>query len=380
MIRKSLFSTAIDKGCAAVESKYAKRVLQLLADYDIPFERKKCVAADSVSVLNSIYVPSYNFYVNCNSSEVGLICKDSPVFALEEGNEERVIKSIIEFIRSKNSSAFDIQTELFNKCRECGFPQPVFTAVQLRNSWNSLCKYSADRLVPRASVGNIIVKNFHPSLYDVHVGACPSVREAWFNDELLKKVILNRHVYVDPEHLTCDRMLQGFNISKVAPRASVFAPCWARYLTDKYLAEFDEVFDSFSGFSGRLLGVCSLGKKYIGQDLSKTHVQESHNLISAMHLQNCYVQVKNVLESSGSYQCLLTCPPYDNKEVYESETVFNACDEWIDECLSRFNCNKYVFVVDSTKKYLDYVVEDMSHVSYMSNAKEKVVVIDKGSL
>ena len=389
------------KNASSHASKFELRVVQMLKDYDISMQMHVTFTAnkgtiDVVSHEFDIYLPDYDVLIDCDGvywhglsgeNEGTSECYDTMrmqvvpdgymLFILEEGKEERVIKSIINFIKNKNSSAFDVQTELFNKCRAYGFPQPTFTAVQLRNSWNSLCRYSSDKLVPRASVGNTIVKHFHPSLYDVHVSSCPSVREAWNDDALLKKVILNRHVYVDPEHLTCDRMLQGFNISKVAPRASVFSPCWARYLANKYLQEFSQVFDPFSGFSGRALGVCSLGKQYIGQDLSKTHVKESNSLIAGMKLQNCTVSCKDVLQSTGSYECLLTCPPYDKKEVYDSETEFKSCDEWIDECLQRFNCKRYVFVVDKTAKYLDKVTECMSHTSYMSNAQEKVIVIDK---
>lgn len=377
MLRKSFFGTTCSEQSVCSESKYAKRLLQLFADYNILFERSKHVVANGTDVTFDVYVPKYNLCVDLDDNNVKDTCESIHAFTLSKGNEERAIKQVIDCIRCVNANAFDIDTELFNKCRACAFPQPTFTAVQLRNSWNSLCSYSSDKLVPRASVGNAIVKHFHPSLYDVHVGSCPSVREAWDDDALLKKVILNRHVYVDPQHLTCDRMLQGFNISKVAPRASVFSPCWARYLADKYLHEFGEVFDPFSGFSGRALGVCSLGKAYIGQDLSKTHVAESNILINGMKLQRCTVSYKDVLKSFGSYECLLTCPPYDRKEVYESETVFKSCDEWIDECLARFDCKRYVFVVDKTKKYTDSIAEYMSHTSYMSNAQEKVIVIDK---
>ena len=39
---------------------------------------------------------------------------------------------------------------------------------------------------------------------------------------------------------------------------------------------------------------------------------------------------------------------YD-KELYNDEFVFLTCDRWIDDCLKRFDCSKYVFVVDTTE-------------------------------
>ena len=56
-------------------------------------------------------------------------------------------------------------------------------------------------------------------------------------------------------------------------------------------------------------------------------------------------------------------------------TVFKSCDEWIDECMKRFSCKAYVFVVDSTKKYKQYVTETLHNSSHFSKSKEYVVVI-----
>ena len=85
----------------------------------------------------------------------------------------------------------------------------------------------------------------------------------------------------------------------------------------------------------------------------------------------------DVLESQGEFECLLTCPPYNKKEVYNNETMFKCCDEWIQECLDRFDCKRYVFVVDETKKFESFVKEEIRSDSHLTHAVERVVVIDK---
>ena len=55
--------------------------------------------------------------------------------------------------------------------------------------------------------------------------------------------------------------------------------------------------------------------------------------------------------------------------------MIKTCDEWVDECVERYKCKRYVFVVDSTLKYQDNVVECIQNSSHFSKSKEYVIVI-----
>ena len=178
---------------------------------------------------------------------------------------------------------------------------------------------------------------------------------------------------VDPS-----KILAGFYISKIVPKVSIFNPVLAKHLVLTYLSEFNEVLDPFSGFSGRLLGVCSTGKRYIGSDNNRNAVIESTEIIKFHHLDASIVErdILNVVSMKG--ECLLTCPPYFNKETYSNEVVYKTCDEWIEFILSRYNCKRYVFVVDETDWFLEYVKEEIITKSYFNNVTEYVIVIDKG--
>lgn len=376
-------------------SKLEIRVANLLDQYGIEYVTQFVVSKDGHTHAFDFYIPKYKILLDADGvyyhsyisdpdgkqvrddyDEVRMyLVPEDHIFILAvEGQEEKAIKHVYDVIKSIDADVFNYDTELFKWCRSIDFPYPKYSNERMLHDWDMLCSYENSKYVPQCKLGMSIVKNFHPSIYDARVGSSVSTKEAWHDDAKLKKVIANRLIYqntVDP-----NKVLQGFNISKIAPTVSLFNPVLARYLTLKYLPQYKEVFDPFSGFSGRMLGVASTGKKYIGQDISSVHVQESNSIVEFLSLQSCCrVSCKDVLQSSGDYECLLTCPPYSIKETYGSETVFKSCDEWIDQCTKRFSCKAYVFVVDSTEKYKQYVTETLCNSSHFSKSKEYVVVI-----
>lgn len=376
-------------------SKLEIRVANLLDQYGIEYVTQFVVSKGEHTHAFDFYIPKYKILLDADGvyyhsyisdpdgkqvrddyDEVRMyLVPEDHIFILAvEGQEEKAIKHVYDVIKSIDADVFNYDTELFKWCRSIDFPYPKYSDERMMHDWDMLCSYSNSKYVPQCKLGMSIVKNFHPSIYDARVGNSVSTKEAWHDDAKLKKVIANRLIYqntVDP-----NKVLQGFNISKVAPTVSLFNPVLARYLTLKYLSECKEVFDPFSGFSGRMLGVASTGKQYTGQDISSVHVQESNSIVEFLSLQSCCsVSCKDVLQSSGAYECLLTCPPYSSKETYGSETEFKSCDEWIDECVKRFSCRSYVFVVDSTEKYKQYVTETLHNSSHFSESKEYVVVI-----
>ena len=86
-----------------------------------------------------------------------------------------------------------------------------------------------------------------------------------------------------------------------------------------------------------------------------------------------------MLKSSGSYPCLFTCPPYGSKERWsgKNDLIEKSCDEWIQECLQRFDCEKYLFVVDGTERFKGNIVEEIYNSSHLGKGEEYVVLIKK---
>lgn len=377
----------------ARDSKLELKICNLFDNYSIKYERHHIVTKDNrthefdflltdykmLIDADGLYYHSYlddpdGFRVRDDLDEVrlSLIPEGYSFHVIVENDEDRAVLELVKLIESTGLELSKLDSYLFHWCRSIEFPYPYYDDKRIAKEWIRLKSYDASVYHSNCRVGSCIVRRYHKSIYHSRCGSNMSPYEGWYDDDALRKVIRNRLIYkndVDPS-----KILAGFNISKICPCVSVFNPMLARYLTLKYLNEFQSVFDPFSGFSGRLLGVTSTGRGYIGQDINKNTVAEANEIIEALDINACVLN-KDIVDSVGQYECLLTCPPYSNKEVYGSETIFKTCDEWIDECLARFNCLKYVFVVDETSKYKDNVAEILTNSSHFGKNNEYVIVI-----
>ena len=251
------------------------------------------------------------------------------------------------------------------------FPYPKYTKERLAKDWKHLQEWEWNK---NSYVGSSIVRHFHESIWEAHVGKNISPVECWNNKELLEKTVKNRMIY--SSRLSSQSIVDGFNVCKIAPKVSVFNPMSAKYLIKTYLNEFSEVFDPFSGFSGRMLGCCALGKKYVGQDINTKHVIESNRIIDYLKL-DASVKEQDIFIDQGKYECLFTCPPYGLKEIWNENETNYTCDMWISQCITRYDCKKYLFVVDSSERYKDYIIGEITNRSHFGNRKEYIVLITK---
>lgn len=222
------------------------------------------------------------------------------------------------------------------------------------------------------------IRYFHKSIYEAHKKGYKSPIEAWQDKDLVKKAALNRLKEVG--HCESKDIIRAFSVAKIAPKVSVFKASLAKRLVKDYLSDSCTIVDPFSGFSGRMLGVAANNKTYIGKDLNEKHVAESNEIIKYKQLQNCSVVVEDILkkENVESYDALFTCPPYEDKENWNGNSdASKTCDEWIDICVQKYKCKKYLFIVDETKKYKDCVVNILNNKSHFGQNQEYVVLIDR---
>lgn len=263
----------------------------------------------------------------------------------------------------------------FNLCRNNDFPYPTYANEYLYKEYEKLNKIDCSQL---KNLNNClpIIYQFHTSIWNCHKKNYLSPLDGWYDDDILLRCIENRLKYKG-DNLSLDNIRHGLTIAQLAPKISIFRPYIAKYLVNKYLNEFDEIFDPCAGYSGRMLGVCSLGKKYIGQDINEDTVCESFMLKKFIHIEKAQIKVKNSVCDFGSYDCLFTCPPYSDKEIWGNIPHILNADEWIDVCLKNYKCKKYLFVVDKTEKYKDNIVEKISNKSHFSNNTEYIILIDK---
>ena len=267
--------------------------------------------------------------------------------------------------------------DIFRQCRSIEFPYPRYTDKEIKNSYKLLCKYNPDINLEEfpfnKRLGNKIILNFHKSMWKAYTEDSISPYEAWKDDTLLKYIIKNRVIYKGHE-LNVNHILGGLTVTRKAQRVSVFNAALAKYLVKKYLNEYNEVFDPFSGYSGRMLGVCSSEKKYIGQDINKVVVDEANQIKNYFNL-DAELFNRDSISDSGNYECLFTCSPYALKENWNAPLENKTCDEWIDICLNNYKCNKYLFIVDNTEKYKENIAEEIQNKSHFNSNKEYIILI-----
>lgn len=290
-----------------------------------------------------------------------------------QDNEEEGLNCLLKWLSAPYEEYLE---EVFNWCRESDFPFPSYSEKVLNNSYKALMQSDCNKFSIKARYGEKIVKHFHPSIYFAHKKGKKSPCQAWESDYLLKQCISNRILYKG-NNLDRSKVLAGFTISGIAPKVSIFNPYLAKYLINKYLKDEREIFDPFCGYSGRLLGAASLNKTYIGQDINEITIDEALDLINYFNFNNCSVSYNDAITSYGNYESLFTCPPYSDKEFWKlnDDLTIHSCDEWIDICLSNFKCNKYLFVVDNTFKYKNYIVEEIHNNSHLGSNTEYIILI-----
>lgn len=266
----------------------------------------------------------------------------------------------------------DKEKLIFDWCKSIEFPYPNISSVEA--SYKALVKADVNKFSMRARYGMRVIDAFHKSIWKANRKGFISPYDAWQDEELLRKCIKNRIIYKGTD-LDPSKVLYGFSAAKIAPKVSVFNPYLAKYLISKYLNDFTTIFDPCSGYSGRLLGATSLGKCYIGQDINAVTIEESLQICDALSL-NAKLSVADSLNTTGSYEALFTCTPYSDKENWDQKILNLTCDEWIDRFLENYKCKRYVFVVDRTEKYKDYIVEELVNKSHLNTSKEYALVIE----
>ena len=104
-----------------------------------------------------------------------------------------------------------------------------------------------------------------------------------------------------------------------------------------------------------------------GKDVDiRTHIKV-HKLTSKEYYDRCIKK-----ENEGI--CPICGKEHWNKDNDEIE---KSCDEWINICLNKYNCKKYLFVVDKTEKYKNNIIETLENKSHFGKNNEYVILIKK---
>lgn len=235
----------------------------------------------------------------------------------------------------------------------------------------------------------MVLKRIHKSYWSAAVGPLKSPYAAWSTKKaVFKRLVENRLKYHPSLNAlgaaglpTLSMLVAGFGVAKINPPVSFFAPSFGVKLIQKLVSE-PLIVDPFSGFSGRALASHLTGKKYCGFDVSPIRVSESQEVLAYYNMQNITVEQADASQSSFKewrHAALLTCPPYGDKESWDGIVGYENEDYWVTQALLRHGCNKYIFIVGSTKDYASYEIKwefSKSH-SFFSQGSRKVLIFSR---
>lgn len=317
--------------------------------------------------------------------------------------------NLFEMTIAKAEKMYEIHgRESFEMFQSWDFPYPVFNEKRALSELRNLkSKQNGD------TTASHIIKTMHKSRYSCLRGNMLSPIAYWehlkdesqYENENWRKFYINRlrnaatsssDMFRKDGIMRADTICAGLTITHRADCPSYFKPHLAKRLVSTYLNRFDEVFCPFNGFSGIMLGAAvGCGKTFVGQDLNATEISESKNIVDFIKCSfdaevDVNLKVKDLFDDSGKHECLIACPPYGNEktgniEKWNFDENGNsidknlACDAWIDECLDRYDCKKYVFIVDdrTTVKHKAGIVETLTNRCHFGSNYEYVVVIER---
>jgi N-acetylglutamate synthase-like GNAT family acetyltransferase/predicted RNA methylase len=141
----------------------------------------------------------------------------------------------------------------------------------------------------------------------------------WQNNK--KHIINNRLKYVDLQPRALRRY---FRICYMVP--NLFQDNVARYMSSEIVGNL--IYDPFAGFGGRMLGVSSMGKQYIGNDINALSVNANNQIIRDIGLKNVEVLWRDSRNFEIECDGLITSPPFYNKDVYKEDSEFKSLDDF----------------------------------------------------
>ena len=225
--------------------------------------------------------------------------------------------------------------------RSMPFPYPEYNDNELLRSYRDLCKLNCNdkyhkSLNVNTRIGDRLIQHFHQSMYN-------NLVSTWNNDDLLRSMITNGYLY--HSYLNKNKILQGFNIYEPCKRTQFISAGKSKMIINRYLSEYNEVFNPCYNYDGIMLACIVMNKRYIGICNDETHLIESSNLLEFLRDNEIDYDVslsKSNICNQTTYQCLFT-------EVFT--------DNQIDECLTKYHCKRYVFLIDNTLNYVDNVID-----------------------
>jgi hypothetical protein len=195
---------------------------------------------------------------------------------------------------------------------------------------------------------NKIILNYQDHFYKKE-------KELWKTDlRIRSKLLMNRSFYLNKkiQNITDYELLRGFKISGIYYGFSFHSPFWIKKFIEDY--EIKSVYDPCGGWGHRLLGASKI--KYIYNDLDSRSCEGIRNIIKDFNIENKIVYNKDSTKFTPeeNYECVFTCPPYFNIEIYNEKTYENDYRKWLDEFWKKLVKNS----LKDSVKYFCFIINE----------------------
>lgn len=185
--------------------------------------------------------------------------------------------------------------------------------------------------------------------------------------EILGELFVNRYKYLGklPHQLTNLELLNGLSISGKLRKYSTFDNCGMKEFIEKYNPS--GIYDPCAGWGERLL-TCHLHKiPYLGVDINPQTVNGLLDLISHYCIDASVLCRDSSQFCDNTFECLFTCPPYWNTEIYTDVGAENLSYsqflDWWGTIVRNSNCELVAYQINQKfKQDMNKVITDLGYV------------------
>lgn len=234
----------------------------------------------------------------------------------------------------------EIAQDAFTYFRQQGFPYPFLELHEQKQELNRLANLDRQSLL-RSTVGYKVADTYHPHRFSAAAIKMCSPVESFADDKKLNKAI---RWHMQSSNLGTD-FFGTLSIVNGTQACSNFRPAFAKYLYDEYCPKGGTVFDSSTGYGGRLVGfLASHCGKYVGTDPNVPTYKANCEIASMLgghkdiELFNSPIEDLETKDMIATCDLAFTSPPYFIKEIYSTDETqscqrYRNYDDWINKFL-----------------------------------------------
>ena len=189
--------------------------------------------------------------------------------------------------------------------------------------------------------------------------------ELWYNNDIYNNlplqswIYLNRKKYInkDATNISDLDILRAFKISGIYIGYSQFSPFWLNQFINEY--NIKSIYDFCGGWGHRILG--SYNIDYIYNDINPNVYNNCVKMVDELNIPNVvlYNNDSSIFTPKEDYECVFTCPPYWNKEIY---TQLGAENFSFENFLAWWNKSIRKSIKNNTKYFAYIISNDLKEV------------------